>query len=812
MRVFVVAFVAGCWLLQQQATLPRQDVVRVAAAGLVLAAIAMLLRGRRLRAAWRGLVLAAVAAVAVGAAFCWAAWRADMRLREWLPASLESRDLDVQGVVSGLPSESAGGVRFAFTVGKTVPDGADEPGLTLPGRLLLHWRDAPPDLYPGQRYTLTIRLRRPRGLANPFGFDYAYWLLAQGYGATGYVRRAHGPPQEATRERLAWRIEAWRAAVRDHLRAALPDDARYGPVLVALVIGDQRGIDTEDWQLFRRTGISHLVSISGLHITMIAGMAGSFAGMLWRHSFGLGRRLRRPLPLWLPARHAALVTAVAGAVTYGLLAGMQVPALRTVAMLCVAALAVWSGRAPPASVVLACAALAALLLDPWAVMSPGFWLSFGAVAVIFYAARSGHGAPETRWQRMRATLAAAARTQWAVTAGLVPLTLLLFQQVSVVSPLANAIAIPVVSLLVTPLSLAAAAAPAMLATPLLAVAHQAMVWLAALLGWLSGLPWAMWEAPASGPLPLLLALLGIALLLAPPASAAARLHGGLLVLPLVLARGPPVAHGEFRAVMLDVGQGTAVLVQTRTHALLYDTGPGYASGSSAGAQVVVPVLRGLGLGRLDQLMVSHEDADHAGGVADVAAAVAVAARSTGAPPHHALLGPPASGWAPCADGQQWDWDGVRFTVLHPLPLQSQQAAIASNARSCVLSVATARHRLLLTGDIGVAEERALIDRLPPEALHADVMVVAHHGSGTSSGAAWLDAVRPRAAVFQLGYANRYRHPRADVWERYGRAGIARYRTDETGAVTMATAPAGYALSVFRQAEPRYWRARPEAPR
>ncbi|WP_029046882.1 DNA internalization-related competence protein ComEC/Rec2 [Cupriavidus sp. amp6] len=812
MRVFVVAFVAGCWVLQQQATLPRQDVVRIAAAGLALAGMAMLVWGGRLRPAWRGLVLAVLA---FAAAICWAAWRADMRLRDWLPDSHESRDLDVRGVVSGLPSESAGGVRFALTVERAVPDGPGEPAPTLPGRLLLHWRDAPPDLYPGQRYTLTVRLRRPRGLANPFGFDYALWLLAQGYGATGYVRRAHGPPQEARRERLAWRIEAWRAAVRDRLRAALPADARYGPVLIALVIGDQRGIDTEDWQLFRRTGISHLVSISGLHITMIAGMAGSFVGMLWRYSFGLGRRLRRPLPLWLPARYAALVTAVAGAVAYGLLAGMQIPALRTVAMLCVAALAVWGGRAPPASVVLACAALAALLLDPWAVMSPGFWLSFGAVAVIFYAARSEHGELETRWQRMRATLAAAARTQWAVTAGLVPLTLLMFQQVSVVSPLANALAIPVVSLLVTPLSLAAAAVPAVpavLAAPLLAVAHQAMVWLAALLGWLSGLPWAMWEAPGSGPLPLLLAGLGIALSLAPLASAVVRLHGGLLVLPLVLARGPSVAHGEFRAMMLDVGQGTAVLVQTRAHALLYDAGPGYASGASAGAQVVVPLLRGLGLGRIDHLMVSHEDADHAGGVADVEAAVAVAARSTGAPPGHALLGPVPSGWAPCAAGQQWEWDGVHFTVLHPLPSQSQHAEIASNARSCVLHVATARHRLLLTGDIGEAEERALIDRLPPEALHADVMVVPHHGSGTSSGAVWLEAVRPQAAVFQLGYANRYRHPRADVWERYGRAGIARYRSDETGAVTMATAPAGYTLSVFRQAEPRYWRARPDAPR
>lgn len=179
-----------------------------------------------------------------------------------------------------------------------------------------------------------------------------------------------------------------------------------------------------------------------------------------------------------------------------------------------------------------------------------------------------------------------------MTIGLVPLTLLLFRQVSVVSPFANAVAIPVVSLLVTPLSLLAAALPIALAVPVLVVAHQAMVWLAAVLAWLSGLPWAMWEAAGAGPVPLLLAAIGVALLVAPPVTARLRLHGGLLMLPMVLARGPPLPHGEFRAAMLDVGQGTAVLVQTRSHALLYDAGPGYASGSSAGAQVVVPLLRG----------------------------------------------------------------------------------------------------------------------------------------------------------------------------------------------------------------------------
>ncbi|WP_329955937.1 DNA internalization-related competence protein ComEC/Rec2 [Cupriavidus necator] len=636
MRWFVVAFVAGCWVLQQQATLPSQYALLLAALAVLLVAIGMAMRGRRLRVALRGV---AFAGLAFGAAFCWAAWRAELRMRDWLPAALESRDLDVRGVVSGLPADTAGGTRFAFTVEQAEAD------MQLPGRVVLNWRGAPPDLRPGQRLTLTVRLRRPRGLANPFGFDYAYWLLAQGYGATGYVRRANGPPQDASGERLAWRIEAQRAAVRDHLRAALPPEARFGAVVIALVIGDQRGIEADDWQLFRRTGISHLVAISGLHITMIAGMVASAAALLWRHSFGLGRWLRRPLPLWLPARQAALVAAVTSALTYGLLAGMQTPALRTVAMLCVAAIAVWGARAPPASVVLAWAALVALLLDPWAVMSPGFWLSFGAVAVIFFAARLGRDAvPEGRWQRLRTTLAAAAHTQWPVTIGLVPLTLLLFRQVSVVSPFASAVAIPVVSLLVTPLSL--------LAMPVLVVAHQAIVWLAAVLAaWLSGLPWAMWEAASAGPVPLLLAAIGVALLVAPPVTARVRLHGGLLMLPMVLARGPPVPHGEFRAVMLDVGQGTAVLVQTRSLALPYDAGPGYALGSSAGAQVVVPLLRGAGIGRLDHLMVSHEDADHAGGVADVSAAVAVAARSTGAPAQHALLGPERDDWTPCAAGQ-----------------------------------------------------------------------------------------------------------------------------------------------------------------
>jgi competence protein ComEC len=802
-RLILLGFVAGCWVLQRQGGLPAANVLGVAA--FLLAALIALAAARlsHRRANWPARMLAVLLGLAVG--FCWSAWRAQWRMGDWLATQLEARDIEVTGVVSGLPAELAAGARFAFTV-EAAPRGE-----RVPDRVVLNWREAPAGLRPGQRYTFTVRLRRPRGLANPGGFDYAYWLLAQGYGATGYVRALRNGPQEAAGERLAWRIEAQRASLRDRIRAALPPGARFAPVLVALVVGDQRGIDSEDWLLFNRTGIGHLVSISGLHITMIAGMAAGLMHGMWRHSFGLGRRLRRPLPLRCPARHAALVAAVLAGLGYGLIAGLQIPALRTVAMLSIAALAAWGARTPPASMVLAWAAFVALLLDPWAVLLPGFWLSFGAVGVIFLAAARPETPVSGFWPRARASLAAAARTQWAVTLGLVPLTLLLFRQFPVNSPLANAVAIPVVSMLVTPLALLGAVMPAILAGPLLAIAHQALAWLAVLLRWLASPEWAVWETAQAGALETALALLGTLVLLAPAAfGLRIRLHGLLLILPMLLARGADVAPGEFRAVMLDVGQGTAVLVRTRTHALLYDAGPAYASGGSAGAQVIMPYLLAAGVRKLDHLMVSHEDIDHAGGARHVMAAMPVDTRSTAAPPGHALLG--KAEWGPCGAGQHWEWDGVQFTVLHPAVEQSGDASVASNARSCVLRVANGHHSLLLTGDIGRAEEQELAARLPEGLLRADVLVVPHHGSGTSSGPEWLAAVRPDAAVFQLGYRNRYKHPRADVWERYGDAGILRYRTDETGAVTMDTDGEGYSLEAFRQVERRYWRDAPEAPR
>ncbi|RZT42569.1 DNA internalization-related competence protein ComEC/Rec2 [Cupriavidus agavae] len=836
MRVLLLAFVAGCWWLQQQGALPSAWWLLVAAC----AAAAACAVGR-LRAPVRW---TAGVALAVLAGFSWAAWRAEVRLGHWLDPSLAGRELSVTGIVAGLPDAAPHGTRFAF-----LPSHWEGQGETqfLAKRLLLTWRDAPEGLEPGQHYRLTVRLRRPRGLANPHGFDYGYWLLAQGFDATGHVR-AGAFVADAGDLPLAVRIARWRAGLRDHLRQALPPDARFGAVLVALVIGDQRGIAREDWEVFRRTGISHLVSISGLHITMLSGAAGALAGWGWRRSFGFGRWLGRtrcascplsrlrerganrrlrliPLPLLWPSQKAALVVAVATGFAYAAIAGMQIPALRTVTMLTVAAVALWSGRAPPASVVLAWAAALAVAIDPWAVMSPGFWLSFGAVAVIFFhASRADEAgrerAPEGWAARLRASIASAARTQWAVTIGLVPLTLLLFGQVSVVSGLANAVAIPVVSLLVTPLALFAAVAPAGLAPPLLAIAHGALAWLVQGLAWLAAPSWAVWEAAQAGPLAFGLAWLGVVVLLVPrgpQGRAPPRWTGAVLMVPMLAAGRTPVPHGEFRLTALDVGQGTAVLVETRDRTLLYDAGPVYVSGTSAGGQVIVPFLRASGVRRLDMLMVSHEDADHAGGVADVLGAVPVAARLTAAPPDHRLLAPgqtagQTAGWRPCLAGAAWTWDGVSFDILHPSPADLNSSRLSSNARSCVLRVSTGRRSALLTGDIGEREELALTRRLAPGALRADYLLVPHHGSGTSSSRGFLGAVRPELAVFQLGFGNRYRHPRDDVWRRYARAGIARYRSDETGAVTIETRGEGQAVATYRQQHRRYWRDVVAAPR
>jgi competence protein ComEC len=817
MRTTILGFAAGAALLQMQPDLPEWPVVAV---GLLLA-----LAGCRLRDGWLRTAVVLGAGLLLG--FGWAAMQARSALADQLDKADEGRDIVLVGTIANLPFRFGDGVRFNFAVERVV--GA---AIHVPANLSLAWYanrrgtvvDAPEavrqaahgmaafadggafgDVQPGERWQLAVRLQRPHGNANPYGFDYEVWLLEQGLRATGYVR-----PSAANRRldgfvlSFGHVVEHCRAVLRDRIQRALPGK-EYAGVIVALVVGDQRGIPQSDWKVFNRTGIGHLISISGLHITMVAGLFSLAASALWRRSFFT----RWQLPLILPAQKVAALTGAGVALLYVLLAGFGVPAQRTLYMLAVVAVALWLDRIACVSYVLCAALGVVVLLDPWAVLWPGFWLSFGAVAVILYATvgrtvvRSTKAAPLPRHRRLWETLRLGANTQYAVTMGLVPLSMLLFAQVSIVSPLANAVAIPLVSLVVTPLSLVGAVLPMPLAVPVLGLAHFIVQVLAACLQWFSSLPFAVWTAPTPPFWLFCWALFGTVWMLA-PRGWPVRWLGLATWIPLLAATPTHPRAGAMRVTAFDVGQGMALLIETSGHRLLYDTGPLYSDVSNGGNRVILPYLGARGIAALDGMIVTHSDSDHSGGALTILGALPVWWVLSSLPPEHAIVRA-ARQHRHCEAGQGWEWDGVRFETLHPLSGSYADPTLKPNARGCTLKVTAGGKSLLLAADIEAPQEAALLARAGV-GLGADVLLAPHHGSGTSSTPAFLLAVHPRLALFQVGYRNRYHHPKPEVYARYGALGIQRLRTDESGALILSFDD-GVRAEGFREAHQRYWYGR-----
>jgi competence protein ComEC len=643
----------------------------------------------------------------------------------------------------------------------------------------------------GQRWRLRARLRQPHGTLNPEGFDAELWLFEQGLRATGSVRG--GDLLED-----GWApVERLREGVRDRLLLAVAPPA--AGALAALAVGDQAAIDSGGWEVFRDTGVAHLMSISGLHITMLGWLGGAAFGALWRRS--------ERAALHVPAPLAARWGGVAIAWAYALLAGWGVPARRTVLMLAGTALLRTAGLDWPAPLVTMAAMVPVTALDPWALLQPGFWLSFAAVGLLMVSEPvrgAGHAdepAPAAAGEtgHVRRTLRAAGvrlrsgvRAQLVATIGLAPLTLAAFQQVSVVGLLANLVAEPWVTLVVVPLALVGIVVP--LAWSLAALALQPLL---ALLGAFARWPFAsvhVAAAPAWG----LAAGLAGGVVLVLPLPWRVRALGLPLLLPLVapfVARPPP---GRFELLAADVGQGSAVLVRTQAHLLLFDTGPRNGAGSDAGQRVLLPLLHARGEARVDTLVLSHADADHVGGARAILERFPVLElRSSladddplrrGAPPH-----------VRCVAGQSWSWDGVAFAVLHPLASDYRPGA-KTNTVSCVLRVVDAAGTsALLTGDIEAPQEAALAARAGP-ALRSDILLVPHHGSRTSSSEPFLAAVHPRIAVIQVGYRSRYGHPAPEVVARYAAHGIPVVRTDRCGAWDWQASEAHCTRSVRR----RYW--------
>jgi competence protein ComEC len=760
MTLAALAFAAGAAALQLQAGLPA-----VAWVALVLPCLAGLY--------WRP-KFAPLFTFTLG--FLWAAGLAHLRMADWLAPELEGRDLDVVGVVSSLPAVGARAVRFEFEV-ESQPGGA-----RLPKKLLLSWHRTPfaeegaamleQAVHPGERWLFTVRLRRPHGHVNPYGFDYEAWLLERGVGATGYVRQKGERRRLGSRNGFLDHVERAREAVRDRFQAELGATPAAG-ILAALAVGDQRAISAEEWRLFNRTGVTHLMSISGLHVTLVSGLAA------WLVSFGWRRVPAAALRL--PARKAAAAAAIIAALGYTLLAGFAVPAQRTFYMVAVVAAALWCGRITSPSRTLALALVVIVTADPWAPLAPGLWLSFGAVALIFYVAQAG--ARVMQWIRM----------QWAITVGLAPAALLLFGQVSVAGPLANAVAIPVVSVVVTPLALMAAVLPFPL---ILEIGSWLVEWLLAFLEWCAALPGALWQQHVPPVWAAAAAIIGAVWLLA-PRGVPSRAAGLALMAPAFSLAPPAPAAGEAWITALDVGQGLAVVVRTARHTLLYDAGPTYGPEADSGGRIVVPMLRGAGLERLDMMVVSHEDTDHLGGALSVLETLEVRTLASSLAPGHALntLVPHATR---CAAGRRWEWDGVRFEFLHPPP---RWESARRNNQSCVLRVEAGGSAMLLTGDI----ERLAEALLAGESVKADVLLVPHHGSRTSSSEAFIEAVGPRWAIVPAGYRNRFGHPAREVLARYEAAQVSVLRTDLGGAVSVVLNRDATQVRAQRTLNPRYWR-------
>lgn len=779
--------VAGAALQLQQATLwPVAAYLLAGAAGLCLLVLAGMRRLHRAGPA----VLVLAGALLAGGATC--GWRAHAFAGQALAPHLQGRDLVVTGVVAAMPQRNDSGLRFRLAV-ESAWEGNVE--VRLPPRVQLGWWGGvgageltrqSADLRAGERWQMTVRLKPPHGHQNPHGFDYELWLWEQGVQATGYVRAG---PRDAAPRRLGttWRhpVEQARQQVRDRILARLGDRPQAG-IVAALVTGDQNAIDRADWDVFRATGVAHLMSISGLHVTMFAWAAAAAVGWLWRRS--------PRLCLALPAQHAALAGGLLLATGYALFSGFGVPAQRTVWMLATVTVLRLAGLRWPWPLVWLAACAVVVALDPWALLQPGFWLSFVAVGVLFAADAGAQAAP--RWPLARA--AALLREQAVVTLALTPLTLLLFGQASVVGLPANLLAIPWVTLVVTPLALLGVLAP-----PLWDAAALAVQGLGVLLQWLAQWPYAsvsvaappLWAGAAG-------VLGGVVLALRWPWHL--RLLGVPLLVPVLLWQPPRPGAGQFELLAADVGQGNAVIVRTARHTLVYDAGPRWGPDSDAGHRVLVPLLRALGE-RVDMLVLSHRDADHTGGAAAVLAMQPQARALGSIEPQHELqaLRPVA----PCEAGQRWQWDGVQFEVLHPAP-GALAAGGKPNTLSCVLRIAAAPAAggasALLAGDIEQPQEQALV--MAGVDLSADVLLVPHHGSKTSSSAAFLDAVQPAVALAQVGFRNRFGHPAPAVMQRYEERGIRVAQSPVCGAARWQSA-APQAVQCQRDAAPRYWHHR-----
>ncbi|MCK4865209.1 MAG: DNA internalization-related competence protein ComEC/Rec2 [Gammaproteobacteria bacterium] len=722
--------------------------------------------------------------------FLWALLRAHWVLDVSLPNELQGKDLLVTGVIASIPLADNRKQRFEFNI-ETIEFNKQK--IDSIGKVRISWygkrggrfkNKSKIKVKAGQRWQFWLRLKQPHGFMNPGGFDYEGWLYQKKIRATGYVRINARKKQFAKKlddEANGYSMLILRQHLYDTL-ISITSENKYAGILIALAMGERTGISQEQWYVFRATGTSHLVAISGLHIGLLAGFIFLIVRRLWPYCGSAALKLASP--------RVAALSALSIAAFYAALSGFAVPAQRALIMLSIVMFSIFKLHKVQSLLVLSLALLSVLLLDPVAVLSAGFWLSFAAVSIISLAA-SGRLDVDKGWRIW-------GRLQWRISLALIPLLIFLFQQASIVSPFANLIAIPVVSFLVVPLTLIATSMASFfpdLAAILFSLADTILNALWWFLSYLANTPVSQWYGVKPGLLVLCLASLGFVLLLTPKGWPAKYL-GFFLIIPLIWPNTHLPKQGEAEITLLDVGQGLAAVVQTSKHTLVFDTGPKFSENFDTGAAVVIPFIRQKGINKLDMLVLSHKDNDHRGGYKSIQKEFEI---------HRLVSSYGEKGSEACRAGQNWVWDGILFEMLNPDESLSYKKR---NNASCVLRISTGKESLLLSADIEKRAEKQLVEERY-EQLKSTYLVAPHHGSKTSSSRAFLEAVDPDYILIPVGFMNRYRMPHATVLARYKGRHIPILKTHNSGAISVLLGSVGQKSSSkkpdeYRKESQKYW--------
>ncbi|OGT26395.1 MAG: DNA internalization-related competence protein ComEC/Rec2 [Gammaproteobacteria bacterium RIFCSPLOWO2_02_FULL_42_14] len=672
-----------------------------------------------------------------------------------LPQTLIEKRVNVACTINSIPEKKFHGIQFQCRALKFNQQ-------SISTLFLLRWYRHFQRVSVGERWEFVAKLKPPIGSHNPGGFDYEQFLKSSGVSATGSViagTRLFSDKKNSV-------LSAFRAHVQQQIQEAVANTSFAG-FLSAISVGLRDQFSQEDWQLFRNTGTNHLVAIAGLHIGFVFVTFYFLTQWLWRKSTFL--------LLKMPAPRAALLIAWIAACGYVSVSGFAIPALRSIIMLSCFVIAQWCYQPMPVMTRLIYAVLAILIWNPWSIVDNGFWLSFFSIIVLTLTISGRLQQPNK--------LIRVFRMQVAIAIGLTPLLFLFFQEVSLISLLANAIAIPYVGFLILPICVLAMILVFFhltIASHFLFLIDGKLLWLLwKFLAWISSFSFAAYYHAIYNPFVLIAAVIGVLFLLAPRGWSGKWL-GCFGLFPLFFYSPALPSAGAFWVSVIDVGQGLSVLVQTKHHVLVYDTGAHFPGGFDYGESVVAPFLRYRGVSRIDRMEISHGDNDHSGGAQALLRDFKVQSVFTSAPKLIQTLHAHY-----CVSGQQWIWDGVYFNTLNPV----QNAVYEDNNSSCVLRISNHHASILLTGDIQAESEKLLADH-DGDALKSTVLLVPHHGSKTSSTAVFLNAVRPDIAIVSAGRYNRYHLPASVIVDRYNRRKIKLYNTADDGEISIRFSPQG----------------------